>query len=154
MTSANLAEAIRNAKNSERGILRQTSPEQKQEPSNKNYQGIQKKDVKSEEIDELTRAMKEMKIQLMKSFNGGNSYKKGNGGYNNDNRREIICYRCGKKGHYSSNCEEEGEMKCYNCGKSGHMAKACKNKGNQTGDSAKNRDRNLNYIGIHSREGV
>src|SRR2546423_1189232 len=97
--------------------------------------------------------MKEMKIQLMKSFNGGNNYEKRNRGYNNDNRREIICYRCGKKGHYSSNCEEEGEMKCYNCGKSGHMAKACKNKGNQTGYSAKNRERNLNYIGIHSSEG-
>src|SRR3989441_1515858 len=90
MTSANLAEAIRNAKNSERGILRQTFPEQKQEQSNKIYQEIQKKDVKSEEIDELTRAMKEMKIQLMKSFNGGNSYEKRNRGYNNDNRREII----------------------------------------------------------------
>src|SRR5436190_6595930 len=153
MTSANLAEAIRNAKNSERGILRKTFPEQKQEQSNKIYQEIQKKDVKSEEIDELTKAMKEMKIQLMKSFNGGNSYEKRNRGYNNDNRREIICYRCGKKGHYSSNCEEEGEMKCYNCGKSGHMAKACKNKGNQTGYSVKNRERNLNYIGIHSSEG-
>src|SRR5437764_894091 len=113
----------------------------------------EKKDVKSEEIDELTKAMKEMKIQLMKSFNGGNSYEKRNRGYNNDNRREIICYKCGKKGHYSSNCEEEGEMKCYNCGKNGHMAKACKNKGNQTGYSAKNRERNLNYIGIHSSEG-
>src|SRR5204863_8488925 len=111
-----------------------------------------KKDVKSEEIDELTKAMKEMKIQLMKSFNGGNSYEKRDRGYNN-NKREIICYRCGKKGHYSSNCEEEGEMKCYNCGKNGHMAKACKNKGNQTGYSAKNRKRNLNYIGIHSSEG-
>ena len=153
MTSANLAEAIRNAKNSERGILRQTFPEQKQEQPNKIYQEIQKKDVKSEEIDELTKAMKEMKIQLMKSFNGGNSYEKRNRGYNNDNRREIICYRCEKKGHYSSNCEEEGEMKCYNCGKSGHMAKACKNKGNQTGYSVKNRERNLNYIGIHSSEG-
>src|SRR5437762_3383050 len=153
VASANLTEAIRNAKNSERGILRQMFPEQKQEQSNKIYQEIQKKDVKSEEIDELTKAMKEMKIQLMKSFNGGNSYEKRNRGYNNDNRREIICYRCGKKGHYSSNCEEEGEMKCYNCGKSGHMAKACKNKGNQTGYSAKNRERNLNYIGIHSSEG-
>src|SRR5947199_10565416 len=40
MTSANLAEAIRNAKNSERGILRQTIPEQRQEQSNKIYQEI------------------------------------------------------------------------------------------------------------------
>src|SRR5205814_2313233 len=128
MTSANLAEAIRNAKNSERGILRQTFPEQKQEQSNKIYQEIQKKDVKSEEIDELTKAMKEMKIQLMKSFNGGNSYEKRNRGYNNDNRREIICYKCGKKGYYSSNCEEEGEMKCYNCGKNGHKKKCVETK--------------------------
>src|SRR5256884_2538051 len=153
VASANLAEAIRNAKNSERGILRQMFPEQKQEQSNKIYREMEKKDVKSEEIDELTKMMKEMKIQLMKSFNGGNSYEKRDRGYNNNNRREITCYKCGKKGHYSSNCEEEGEMKCYNCGKSGHMAKACKNKGNQTGYSAKNRERNLNYIGIHSSEG-
>ena len=33
------------------------------------------------------------------------------------------------------------------------MAKACRNKGNQTGYSVKNRERNLNYIGIHSSEG-
>src|SRR3989440_6647667 len=37
VASANLVEAIRNAKNSERGILRQMSPEQKQEQSNKIY---------------------------------------------------------------------------------------------------------------------
>ena len=153
VASANLVEAIKNAKNSERGILRQMFPEQKQEQSNKIYREIEKKDVKSEEIDELTKMMKEMKIQLMKSFNGGNSYEKRDRGYNNNNRREITCYKCGKKGHYSSNCEEEGEMKCYNCGKNGHMAKVCKNKGNQTGYSAKNRERNLNYIGIHSSEG-
>src|SRR5437764_14600111 len=127
--------------------------EQRQEQSNKIYQEIQKKDVKSEEIDELTKAMKEMKIQLMKSFNGSNSYEKRDRGYNNNNRREVTCYKCGKKGHYSSNCEEEGEMKCYNCGKNGHMAKVCKNKGNQTGYSVKSRERNLNYIGIHSSEG-
>ena len=36
-TSANLAEAIKNAKNSERGILRQMFPEQRQEQSNKIY---------------------------------------------------------------------------------------------------------------------
>src|SRR5256886_13686782 len=105
-TSANLAEAIKNAKNAERGILRQMFPEQKQEQSNKIYQEIQKKDVKSEEMEELTKAMKEMKIQFMKSFNGGNSYEKRDRGYNNNNRREITCYRCGKKGHYASNCEE------------------------------------------------
>src|SRR5207248_11803915 len=88
----------------------------------------------------------------MKSFNRGNNYEKRDRGYNNNNKREITCYKCGKKGHYSSNCEE-GEMKCYNCGKSGHMAKVCKNKGNQTGYSVKNRERSLNYIGIHSSEG-
>src|SRR2546430_7405104 len=93
MTSANVAEAIRNAKNSERGILRQMFPEQRQEQSNKIYQEIQKKDIKSEEIDDLTKMMKEMKIQLMKSFNGGNSYEKRDRGYNNSNRREITCYR-------------------------------------------------------------
>ena len=54
-TSANLAEAIKNAKNSERGILRQMFPEQRQEQSNKIYWEIEKKDVKSEEIDELTK---------------------------------------------------------------------------------------------------
>src|SRR5438270_722524 len=68
VASANLAEAIKNAKNSERGILRQMFPEQRQEQSNKIYREIEKKDVKSEEIDELTKMMKEMKIQLMKSF--------------------------------------------------------------------------------------
>src|SRR6266487_2490255 len=124
-TSANLAEAVKNAKNSERGILRQLFPERGQEQTNKIYQEIQKKDVKSEEIDELTKAMKEMKIQLMKSYNGGNNYEKRDRGYNNSNRREIACYRCGEKGHYASNCEREGEVKCYKCGKNGHMVKAC-----------------------------
>src|SRR5207248_6458109 len=101
-TSTNLTEAIKNAKNLERGILQQMFPEQRQEQSNKIYREMEKKDIKSEEIDELTKMMKEMKIQLMKSFNGGNSYEKRNRGYNNNNRREIICYRCRKKGHFSS----------------------------------------------------
>jgi len=65
------------------------------------------------------------------------SYEKRDKGYNDNNRREITCYRCEKKGHYSSNCEEKGEMKCYNCGKNGYMAKACRNKGNQTGCGVK-----------------
>ena len=57
---------------------------------------MEKKDVKSEEIDELTKMMKEMKIQLMKSFNRGNSYEKRDRGYNNNNRREIqsTLYNC------------------------------------------------------------
>src|SRR5947207_400929 len=88
VASANLVEAIRNAKNSERGILRQMFPEQKQEQSNKIYREMEKKDVKSEEIDELTKMMKEMKIQLMKSFNGGNSYEKRDRGYNNNNKEK------------------------------------------------------------------
>src|SRR5215213_2973104 len=58
-TSANLAEAIKNAKNSERGILRQMFSEQRQEQTNKIYQEIHKKVVKPEEIDELTKMMKE-----------------------------------------------------------------------------------------------
>ena len=37
VTSANLTEAIRNAKNSKRGILRQMFPEQRQEQTNKIY---------------------------------------------------------------------------------------------------------------------
>src|SRR5256714_9823387 len=89
VASANLAEAIRNAKNSKRGILRQMFPEQRQEQTNKIYQEIQKKDVKSEEIEDLTKMMKEMKIQLMKSFNGNSGYEKRDRGYNNNNRREI-----------------------------------------------------------------
>src|SRR5437667_1245 len=50
---------------------------------------------------------------------GNSSYKKRDRGYNDNNRREITCYRCEKKGHYLSNCEEEEEMKYYNCGKNG-----------------------------------
>src|SRR5438045_8786600 len=97
--------------------------------------------------------IKEMKIKLMKSFNGGNSYEKRNRGYNNNNRREITCYRCGKKGHYSSNCEEEGEMKCYNYGKNGQMAKECRKKGNQKEYGVKKRERNVNNIDNNTSEG-
>jgi len=105
-TSANLAEAIKNAKNSERGILRQMFPEQKQEQSNKIYREMQKKDVKPEEMDDLTKMFKEMEIQLMKRLNGNNNYEKRNGRFDNVNKREITCYKYGKKGHYSSNCEK------------------------------------------------
>src|SRR5256885_1854722 len=66
--SANLTEAIRNARNSERGVLRQLCPYQDYRQTNKVYQELQKKDVKPEEIDDLTKMMKEMKIQLMKSL--------------------------------------------------------------------------------------
>src|SRR5256885_3056342 len=52
MTSANLAETIRNAKNSERGILRQTFQEQNKEKPNKINRKNKKKDGKPEEIDD------------------------------------------------------------------------------------------------------
>jgi hypothetical protein len=152
-TSTNLAEAIKNAKNSERGILRQLFPEQRQEQTNKIYQEMQKKDVKSEEVDDLTKMMKELKIQLMKRQDRNSGYEKRDRGYNNSSRREVTCYKCGKKGHYSPDCEEEEEIKCYKCGKNGHIARACRNEGNQTKYGMKNRERNLNYIGIHSSEG-
>ena len=83
---------------------------------------------------------------------GNCSYEKRDKGYNDNNRREITCYRCEKKGHYSSNCEEKGEMKCYNRGKNRHMARVCRNK-NPNGYSTKSRERNLNCIGIRSSEG-
>jgi len=83
---------------------------------------------------------------------GNSSYEKRDKGYNNNNRREITCYRCEKKGHYSSNCEEKGEMKCYNRRKNRHMARVCRNK-NLIVYSTKSRERNLNCIGIRSSEG-
>src|SRR5436305_7056428 len=63
---ANLIEAIRNARNSKRRVLRQLFSNQDYEQTNKVYQELQKKDVKPEEIDDLTKMMKEMKIRLMK----------------------------------------------------------------------------------------
>src|SRR5436309_11550935 len=55
--SANLTEAIRNAKNSERGVLQQLFSNQDYGQTNKIYQELQKKDVKPEEIDDLTKMM-------------------------------------------------------------------------------------------------
>src|SRR5436305_12719972 len=89
--SANLTEAIRNARNSERGILRQLSPNQNYEQTNKVYQELQKKDVKPEEIDDLIKMMKEMEIQLIKKFEGSNGYEKGNRRYDNIDKKEVIC---------------------------------------------------------------
>src|SRR5436305_2356756 len=76
--SANLTEAIRNARNSERGVLRQMFSNQDYRQTNKVYQELQKKDVKPEEIDNLKKIMKEMKIWLMKKFEGSNGYEKRN----------------------------------------------------------------------------
>jgi len=73
--SANLTEAIRNAKNSERGFLWQMFPNQNYGQTNKVYQELQKKDVKPEEIDDLTKMMKEMEIRLIKKFESNNGMK-------------------------------------------------------------------------------
>src|SRR2546429_2632398 len=150
--SANLTEAIRNARNSERGVLRQLFSNQDYGQTNKVYQELQKKDVKPEEIDNLTKMMKEMEIQLMKKFEGSNGYEKRNRRYNNFDKKEIICYKCKEKEHYASKCKNRRDIKCNNCGKMGHYARACREK-NQSGYSTKNNERYLNYIGIHSSEG-
>src|SRR3954452_21414665 len=102
--SANLTKAIRNARNSERGVLRQKFSNQNYEQTNKVYQELQKKDVKPEEIDDLTKMMKEMEIRLMKKFEGNNGYERRNRRYDNFDKREIICYRCKEKRHYASEC--------------------------------------------------
>src|SRR4051794_22636843 len=60
--SANLTEAIRNARNSERGVLQQLFLNQDYRQTNRIYQELQKKDIKPEEIDDLTKMMKEMEI--------------------------------------------------------------------------------------------
>src|SRR2546423_863281 len=150
--SANLTEAIRNARNSERGVLRQMFSNQNYEQTNKVYQELQKKDVKPEEIDDLTKMIKEMEIRLMKKFEGSNGYEKRNRKYDNFDKKEVICYRCKEKGHYASECGNRRDIKCNICGKMGHYAKTCKKK-NQSGYSMKNNKRHLNYIGIHSSEG-
>src|SRR5256714_584465 len=114
--SANLTEAIRNARNSERGVLRQIFPNQNYEQTNKIYQELQKKDVKPEEIEDLTKMVKEMEIRLMKKFEGNNRYERRNKRYDNFDRKEVICYRCKEKGHYASDCENRKvreDIKCY-----------------------------------------
>src|SRR4051812_14927212 len=88
--SANLTEAIRNARNSERGVLQQIFSNQDYEQTNKVYQELQKKDVKPEEIDDLTKMMKEMKIRLMKKFERSNGYEMRNRRYDNFDKKEII----------------------------------------------------------------
>src|SRR5436305_6533668 len=100
--AANLTEAIRNARNSEREILRQLFSNQDYGQTNKVYQELQKKDVKPEEIDDLTKIIKEMKIRLMKKFEGNNEYERKNQKYGSFDKKEVICYRCKEKGHYAS----------------------------------------------------
>src|SRR5439155_14515876 len=70
--SANLTEAIRNARNSERGVLRQLFSDKGYEQTNKIHQELQKKEVKPEEIDEVIKRLDEMEIRLMKKFEGSN----------------------------------------------------------------------------------
>src|SRR5256885_3393405 len=115
--SANLTEAIRNARNSKRGILRQLSSNQDYEQTNKVYQELQKKDVNPEEIDDLTKMIKEMEIRLMKKFEGNNEYEKRNRKYDNFDKKEVICYKCKEKGHYALECGNRRDIKCNNCGK-------------------------------------
>ena len=150
--SANLTEVIRNARNSERGVLRQLFSNQNYGQTNKVYQKLQKKDVKPEEIDDLTKMMKEMEIQLMKKFEDNNGYERKNQRYDNFDKKEIICYKCKEKGHYASDCENRKDIKCYICEKMEHYTRACREK-NQLGYNMKNNERHLNYIGIHSSEG-
>src|SRR5256714_13900855 len=122
--SANLTEAIRNARNSEREVLRQMFSNQNYEQTNKVYQELQKKDVKPEEIDDLTKMMKEMEIQLMKKFEGNNRYERKNQRYDSFDKKEVICYKCKEKGHYASNCENRKmreDIKCYICKKQNIM---------------------------------
>src|SRR3954454_10401199 len=122
------------------------------EQTNKVYQELQKKDIKPEEIDDLTKMMKEMEIRLMKKFEGNNRYERKNRKYDNFNKKEVICYRCKEKGHYASECENRRDIKCNICEKMGHYARICREK-NQSGYNTKNNERHLNYIGIHSSEG-
>src|SRR3954447_12757584 len=151
--SANLTEAIRNARNSERGVLRQLFSEKEYEQTNKVHQELQKKEVTPEEkIDELTKKFDEMKIQLMQSSRGNNEYERKNRRYNDFNKKEIICYKCNEKGHISTNCRNRKEIKCYNCGKMGHYASTCRER-NQLEYNTKNNEKRLNYISIHSSEG-
>src|SRR3954451_20017901 len=115
------------------------------------YQEL-KKDVKPEEIDDLTKMMKEMKIRLMKKFEGSNGYERRNRKYDNFDKKEVICYRCKEKGHYASECGNRRDIKCNICEKMGHYARMCRER-NQSGYNTKNNKRHLNYIGIHSSEG-
>src|SRR5256884_8980266 len=150
--SANLTEAIRNARNSERGVLRQLFPDKGYKQTNKIHQELQKKEVTPEEMDELTKQVKEMKIQLMQSSRRNNEYERKNRRYDNFDKREIICYKCNEKGHIAMNCRNRKDIKCNICRKMGHYANTCREK-NQLEYNTKNNERHLNYIGIHSSEG-
>src|SRR3954465_13227974 len=121
------------------------------EQTNKVYQELQKKDVKSEEIDDLGQMMKEMEIRLMKKFEGSNGYEKKNRRYDNFDKKEIICYKCKEKEHYALECGNRRDIKCNICEKMGHYARMYREK-NQSGYNTKNNKRYLNYIGIHSSE--
>src|SRR4051794_2213992 len=147
--SANLTEAIKNARNSERGVLQQLFPDKGYEQTNKVHQELQKKD---EEMNDMTKMMKEMEIRLMKKIEGNNEYERKNKRYNNFDKKEIICYKCNKQGHIATNCRNRKDIKCYICGKMGHYASTCRER-NQLEYNTKNNEKCLNYIGIHSSEG-
>lgn len=74
-----------------------------------------------------------------------------------ENKREIRCYKCQKLGHISRNCTEEKSIReCQGCGKKGHVQEECRykdkkcfecgEKGHMKYDCKKNREQTKNVV--------
>ena len=53
------------------------------------------------------------------------------------NKKDIVCFKCGQKGHYANECRCSKNVTCFECHKVGHFASMCPSKVNKPGSSVK-----------------
>ena len=86
----------------------------------------EKKQINNE-IDELTKQMEKMRINMMKL----------------EKEKNITCYRCGRKGHIAPECNKRVE-ECTICGKYGHTSEKCFRNRNYNQENRNYNNRNYN----------